>query len=367
MIRLLIGDAVAYNRYEIPPLHRRHRCYENADTGNETGDKEVSNSAATQPFIQIGPEKSVEGVFLNNRFVRERCGPFRGSRTCGFTKTRRPSPKDLEGHPVGTVRRAVYPQVIHTYTAITAVREEPFQRTPVRLRIGDVVDEVVLNIDDEKSVVTPVGHGNLPVYSDIVTIPQRVRDWTLSGWTTSPTGRGEVMVFSPNVAGRNGSYGILFVIRSSMKTLMVLVVLAALGLATWISGVGIGPFIVVDAVIPVVIVPAVLVMIGISPAQFVGAFRTAFRPGDAPGDVLVAARAVLKGFSRMILISLTLFVTIGLIAMIHDMSPEAAHPIYGLLTGSGTLLVDLLYALLLQGMVVQPLIIRLERAIGVNT
>lgn len=155
-----------------------------------------------------------------------------------------------------------------------------------------------------------------------------------------------------------------FVIESSMKILMVVIVLGTLGLATWISGVGIVPFVVVDAVIPVVIVPAVLVMIGISPSQFAGAFRTAFQPDDASDDKLVTARAVLKSFSRMIGISVALFVTVGVIAMIHDLPSGPFDPAYYLLKGSGTLLVDLLYALILQGMVVQPLIIRLKLASG---
>jgi len=152
-----------------------------------------------------------------------------------------------------------------------------------------------------------------------------------------------------------------------MKVLMVMIVVGALGLATWISGVGIGPFVVVDAVIPVVIIPAVLVMIGISPAQFAGAVRIAFRPGDAPDAKLVAARAVLESFSRMIGISVALFVTIGVIAMIHDLPPDTVSPAYHLLNGSKTLLVDLLYALILQGMVVQPLRIRLKLASAEST
>lgn len=161
-----------------------------------------------------------------------------------------------------------------------------------------------------------------------------------------------------------------------MSVVMVLFVMGAFGLAVWISGVGVAPFVVADAIIPVVLVPAVLVMISVSPARFFGAFRTAVRPMGVSDDERAAAGVVLRGYSRMIWISLAVFVTIGGIAIVHDLpggstsagvgtgfdAGVGADPMYSVLTGSATLFVDLLYALILQAVLVQPLLIRLDRA-----
>ncbi len=143
---------------------------------------------------------------------------------------------------------------------------------------------------------------------------------------------------------------------------MVLIVFGAFGLAVWISGVGPTPYVVIDAVIPVVVVPAVLVMIGISPSRFVSAFRSAIRPDGVPGDELAAARTIIAGFSRMVVASVALFISIGVIAMLHDLPPGDAGVVAALLAGSRTLLVDVLYALVLQALLIQPLLMRLDIA-----
>lgn len=99
-----------------------------------------------------------------------------------------------------------------------------------------------------------------------------------------------------------------------MTLVLISVVFGAFALAVWISGVGLAPYVVVDAVIPVLVVPAMLVMIGVSPRQFLSAFGVAIRPGDSLGDELAAARAVITGLSRLIFISVCVFVTICAIA-----------------------------------------------------
>ncbi|MFO8044174.1 MAG: hypothetical protein R6U25_13305 [Alkalispirochaeta sp.] len=148
-----------------------------------------------------------------------------------------------------------------------------------------------------------------------------------------------------------------------MATLMVLIAIGTFGLGMWVSGVGPEPYLVVDAIIPVVVVPAALVMIGVSPSRFASAFRIAVRPGETRSDELAAARNVLRGFSRMVGISVALFVSIGVIAIIHDLPTSGIHPLTALLTGGGTLIVDVLYALILQALVIQPLMLRLDLAI----
>jgi hypothetical protein len=109
-----------------------------------------------------------------------------------------------------------------------------------------------------------------------------------------------------------------------MTLVLIAVVLGAFALAVWISGVGWAPYVVIDAVIPVLVVPAALVMVGVTPARFASAFRVAFRPVDASGDQLAAARVVIAGFSRLIYVSVGVFVTIGVVAMLHDLSGDGS-------------------------------------------
>jgi hypothetical protein len=146
-----------------------------------------------------------------------------------------------------------------------------------------------------------------------------------------------------------------------MTLVLISVVLGAFALAVWISGVGLAPYVVVDAVIPVLVVPAALVMIGVSPRQFVSAFSVAIRPGDSPSDELAAARVVITGFSRLTFISVGVFVTIGAIAMLHDLPADGSNPLRALMVGDRTLIVDVLYALILQALLIHPLLIRLDR------
>lgn len=148
-----------------------------------------------------------------------------------------------------------------------------------------------------------------------------------------------------------------------MTLVLIAVVLGAFALAVWISGVGWAPYVVIDAVIPVLVVPAALVMVGVTPARFASAFRVAFRPVDASGDQLAAARVVIAGFSRLIYVSVGVFVTIGVVAMLHDLSGDGSDPLLALLIGGRTLIVDVLYALMLQALLIQPLLIRLDRLI----
>jgi hypothetical protein len=148
-----------------------------------------------------------------------------------------------------------------------------------------------------------------------------------------------------------------------MTLVLIAVVLGAFALAVWISGVGWAPYVVIDAVIPVLVVPAALVMVGVTPARFASAFRVAFRPVDASGDQLAAARVVIAGFSRLVFLSVGVFVTIGAIAILHDLPGDGSDPFLALLVGGRTLIVDVLYALMLQALLIQPLLIRLDRLI----
>lgn len=143
---------------------------------------------------------------------------------------------------------------------------------------------------------------------------------------------------------------------------MALIVVGTFGLGMWVSGVGPEPYLVVDAIIPVVVVPAALVMIGVSPSRFVSAFRIAVRPGGTGSEEVAVARKVLHGFSRMVSLSVALFVSIGVIAIIHDLPTSGIHPLSVLLTGGRPLIVDVLYALMLQALVIQPLMLRLDLA-----
>jgi hypothetical protein len=148
-----------------------------------------------------------------------------------------------------------------------------------------------------------------------------------------------------------------------MTLVLIAVVLGAFALAVWISGVGWAPYVVVDAIVPVLVVPAALVMVGVSPRRFLAAFRVAFRPVDVPGDQLAAARVVIAGFSRLILLSVGVFVTIGAIAVLQDLPGNGSDPLPALLVGVRTLIVDVLYALMLQALLIQPLLVRLDRLI----
>lgn len=61
-------------------------------------------------------------------------------------------------------------------------------------------------------------------------------------------------------------------------------------------------------------------------------------------------------------ISLGVFVTVGMIAMLHDLPSDGSELILALLAGGRTLIVDVLYALMLQALLIQPLLLRLDRA-----
>jgi hypothetical protein len=61
-------------------------------------------------------------------------------------------------------------------------------------------------------------------------------------------------------------------------------------------------------------------------------FRIAIQPEGVPGGELAAARVVIAGFSRLVLVSVGVFVSIGVIAM-------------------------------LQALLIEPLLIRLDRAV----
>lgn len=148
-----------------------------------------------------------------------------------------------------------------------------------------------------------------------------------------------------------------------MAGVMVLVVVASLGGAVFISGVGIAPFVVIDALILTLVIPPALVMIGTPPRDFLGAFRVALRPEGALQEDLVSARAVLRGLGRLITLSVALYSMIALIAILYSIEPGDADRVYSVGRGVATVIAHVLYALLLQAVVVHPLVIRTERVI----
>jgi hypothetical protein len=148
-----------------------------------------------------------------------------------------------------------------------------------------------------------------------------------------------------------------------MAGIMVLIVIASLGGAVFISGVGLSPFLVVDALILTLVIPPVLVMVGTPPRVFRGAFRIALQPEGALREELVSARAVLRGLGRVITLSVALYSTIALIAIIYNIEPGGVDRVYSIGRGVATVIAHVLYALLLQAVVVQPLVIRVERVL----
>jgi hypothetical protein len=106
-----------------------------------------------------------------------------------------------------------------------------------------------------------------------------------------------------------------------------------------------------------------MVMIGTPPRAFVAALGVALRPEGALREDLVSARAVLRGWGRLIALSVALYSVIGLIAIIFNIEPGGTDRVYTIGRGVATVIAHVLYALLLEAIVVQPLTIRVERVI----
>gem|GEM_PF-4303843 len=149
-----------------------------------------------------------------------------------------------------------------------------------------------------------------------------------------------------------------------VSMVMSLIVAATIALGIWMSGVGGAPYFVPDAIILIIIAPAAMTMIGTAPHDFFGAFRIAFRPAPADRAELVAARATIRGYGRVIVIAGLLYATIGFIAMLVGIGPDADEHLWSLGPGVATAIIMFFYALIAHTMVIQPLVIRLERAIA---
>ncbi|MFP4210699.1 MAG: hypothetical protein ACLFR8_05620, partial [Alkalispirochaeta sp.] len=93
----------------------------------------------------------------------------------------------------------------------------------------------------------------------------------------------------------------------------------------------------------------------------VAAIRVAVRPEGALREDLVSAVAILRGLGRLIALSVALYSVIGLIAIIFNIDPGGADRVYTIGRGVATVIAHVLYALIMQAVVVQPLIIRVER------
>lgn len=144
---------------------------------------------------------------------------------------------------------------------------------------------------------------------------------------------------------------------------MVVLVLGTVVLGIILSGVGFAPYWSLEALLLIVIAPVAMMLIGVTPRLFFGAFATAFNPRSADAEDLQVARSVVSRYGRLLPVAAALYATIGLIAMGVGIGPGATEQIWSLGPGVATLLLDLLYVLILEVVLIQPLLARLDRYI----
>jgi len=148
-----------------------------------------------------------------------------------------------------------------------------------------------------------------------------------------------------------------------ISLVMVVLVLGTVVLGIILSGVGFAPYVSLEALLLIVIAPVAMMLIGVTPRVFFGAFVSAFDPRSADAEDLYIARSVVSRYGRLLPIAAALYATIGLIAMGMGIGPSATDHIWSLGPGVATLLLDLLYVLILEVVLIQPLLARLDRYI----
>ncbi len=148
-----------------------------------------------------------------------------------------------------------------------------------------------------------------------------------------------------------------------LSLVMVVLVLCTVGLGIVLSGVGFGVYFSLEALLLMVIAPVAIMLIGVAPRVFFGAFGTAFYPRSADAEDLHIARSVLSRYGRLLPLSAALYMTIGLIAMAGGIGPAESEHLWSLGPGVATLLLDLFYVLILEVVLVQPLLARIDRYI----
>ena len=132
------------------------------------------------------------------------------------------------------------------------------------------------------------------------------------------------------------------------------------------DGVGFGTFVSIESMLLMIFAPLMMTGIGSSPSLLVKMFRVSLSPRAASIEELGETRVVLHGRGRFITLGAVLEALIGLITILSSIGCGPSLPLWWIVAVTATMALSVFYACLLHILVVQPLLMRVNRALKLN-